>query len=156
MNRAQKAAWLGLIGGFISIIMVGIIGYLLFIGFPKTDSNIIFKFFVIPLLLILFLVLIFFLIFSYRKKQSPNEPDVDERDKQISRNAAQVCLLSLCLLIYLSDMIILIVTGLDGWIPSCALPVIHFGVGFVAFTIYYVAMIILYGKDNKNTEGKLT
>ena len=152
MNRAQKYAWLGLIGGFISTIMIGIIGYLLFSGFPKADTEIIFKFSVVPLLVILFLAFILFFVFSYRKKQSPNEPETDERDKQISLKAIQICFASLCLLIYFSDAVILLVTSLDGWIPSCALPVIHFGVGFIAFTIYYATVIILYGKGKSANE----
>ena len=153
MNRVQKYAWLGLIGGLISTIMIGIVGHLLFTGFPKTDTEMIFKFSVFPLLVILFLVFTFFLIFIYCRKQNQNEPEADERDKRISLNAARICLLSLCLLIYLSDAIILFVAGLDGWIPSSALPVIHFGVGYIAFTVYYAAMIILYGRNNKQTEG---
>ena len=146
MNHAQKGAWLGLIGGLISMIFIGILGYVLLKGFPSE------KFWLVRVSAVAAVIFFFIVIFALPRKRRPNEPDADERDKQISLNAARICLLSLCLLIYISDVTIMFFSGLDGWIPASALPVIHFGVGYIAFTIYYAAVLILYGKDNQKSK----
>lgn len=148
MNQAQKGAWLCLIGGIITVILIGMMSYVLLTGCTPEKVNLLCHF-TVPFIV----AYTIFFLYAIRKKRNPNEPDVDERDRQISLKAIRICLLSLCLLIYFSDAAIMLFTGLDGWIPSSALPVVHFGIGYLAFTVYYAAVLILYGKDNKLPEG---
>jgi len=147
MNRAQKGAWLGFFAGVFMIILTGMLGYAASTGFrPETVRVICWS--VVPLV-----IYAVYVVYAYSKKQNPTEPEADERDRQISRTAGRICLVSLCLLIYASDVVILFVTGLEGQLPSAALPVIHFAVGYIALTVYYAAMLIMYRNDNRSIQG---
>ena len=144
MNRMQKMAW------------VGFLGTLMFsVHFALTFTSV----FLLPayrrmLLFILFPVLVALVvgyIWCYRK-QSRAEPDCDERDRQISRRAVIISFVGLCLLIYISDAVMLIWTGTGRHILTAMLPVIHFWLGLLALTLYYAAMLVLYRKGRAADE----
>ena len=146
MNRAQKNAWFGFLGA----LTISIIYVTTFIVLFLTPGYLQFS----CLAVCMWMVALFIaMVWMYHKKQSPSEPDCDERDSQISRWAVIVSFVGLCLLIYISDALLVLWTGFEGVVPTSILPVIHLGIGFVALTIYNAAIIILYGKDNKLSEG---
>jgi uncharacterized membrane protein len=147
MNRAQRGAWLGFFGGVFTIILLGMLGYAIKTGFQPQTVHFM-RWIVVP-----YVGYAIYFVYAYNKKRYANEPEADERDRQISHTAARICLVSLCLLIYVSDVVILFVSGLEGQIYSVALPVIHFVAGYIALTIYYAAILVMYRKDNKMVEG---
>jgi hypothetical protein len=154
MNLAQKNAWFGLIGSLVSIPMVlGTVGYALWTGFTSNKIWIFRYRYIAVLAVAVSIFYIIALIIANRvHKKKTNEPETDERDRQIILHAIRVCLISLCLLIYFSDAAIMLYTGLGGWIPSSVLPLIHFGMGYIALVVYFVTIIILYGKNIKEVE----
>ena len=138
MNRMQKAAWVGFLWSLLFSIHFATASIAIFL-FPAYRRI---------LFLILFPILVFLiaaLVWS-RRKQSPADPECDERDSQISRRAGMAALISLSFLIYVSDALMLIWTGTAGNILTALLPVIHFWIGLLTLSFYYAAMLVLYGK----------
>lgn len=146
MNRMQKMAWVGFLGTLTISVTYPITFAFLFL---KPD----YLRFACIVVCITAAALFAALVWAYRKKQSPSEPDYDERDRQISHQAVIVSFVTLSILIYISDALVIIWTGFDGTVLTSIFPIIHLGVGFFALTVYYAASIILYSKDNKQTEG---
>ena len=98
-----------------------------------------------------FLVLVPPLIFL-RKKQSPNEPDADERDDLIKKRAVLASFISVWALLAAETIIPRFIVGLDGSIPVWMLAFINVGVLFVAIWIYSIAVLVQYGRGGKNGE----
>lgn len=146
MNRTQKMAWFGFLGA----LTISIIYVTTFIILFLTPGYLQFSCLAVCIIL---MALFVGMVWVYRKKQSPSEPDCDERDSQISRQAVVASFASLCLLIYISDALVILWTGFEGVVPTSILPAIHLELGFLALALYYATMIILYGKDNKLPEG---
>lgn len=86
----------------------------------------------------------------YRKKQSSAEVESDERDNLIKKRAVLVCFISVWILLIASYAILWYIVGLDGSIPLCILPLIYLGVFFAAMLVYNVAVLIQYGKGDKD------
>ena len=145
MNRMQKMAWVGFLGCLTIGVLYATVFAVLFLA-PAHRQVLCFISCSIPVALFAAMV------WAYRKKQSPAEPDCDERDSQISRRAIIVSFAGLCFLIYISDAVAILWTGVGGFIPTAILPVIHLGVGLLAVTIYYAAMIVFYGKGRAANE----
>jgi amino acid transporter len=151
MNLAQKNAWFGLIGSLFSIPVFGPVGYALWTGFAPNKCWILKGISGLAAVFAIFFVVVNIIVIRVHKKRT-NEPETDERDRQISLHAIRVCLISLCLLIYFSDAAIMLYTGSEGWILSSVLPLIHFGMGYIALTVYFATIIILQGKNIKEAE----
>ena len=143
MNLAQKNAWLGLIGSLVFIPLLGSLGHVLLTGFTSDKFWIVKCDAVLGVAVAVFYIVAMIIAIRIHKKRT-NEPEADERDRQISLHAIRICLISLCLLIYFSDAAIMLYTGLGGWIPSSVLPVIHFGMSYIALVVYYASILILY------------
>jgi hypothetical protein len=141
MNRMQKMAWVGFFGSLTSSVLYATAFMLLLLS-PAYRR-------VLCLILCPFLALLFAALVWSCRKQSPAEPDYDERDSQISRRAVIISFAGLCFLIYISDAIVILWTGVGGSIPTSVLPVIHLGVGLLTATLYYAAMLVFYGKGKK-------
>ncbi len=146
MNLTQKMAWIG----FLGTLTISVIYPTTFlISFLNPDYL---RFSCIAVCIAV-AALFAALVWVYQKKQSPSEPDYDERDSQISHQAVIVSFVTLCLLIYISDALVILWTGFEGLVLTSILPIIHLGAGFFALTVFYAASIILYNKGNKMTEG---
>jgi len=144
MNRMQKIAWVNLIGCFLVAMQIGFLAYLMLT--PSKVKYLKAAAVLLPGILVLF---IGYFCFILRKKQSPAEPDVDERDKLISIKAAQVALISLCILLYIATAIPILMFGIDGSLPLYMLPLINVSIFMIALTIYNATILILYGRGNK-------
>jgi amino acid transporter len=147
MNRAQKIAWMNLIGGFISVSLMGLMAYYLLLG-PTSEKLGQLRIAVGVLLGVWGLASMVFIVFFFRKKQSNAEPEADERDRQISKKAIQVAFVSICILMFFATALPMWLYGLDSSIPTVALPLINMAVFLAALTIYNAVVLILY-----RTEG---
>ncbi len=143
MNRAQKLAWMNLIGGVISVMLLGLLPYYLLFG-PTPEKLGQLRIAVALLIGLWGLASIVFIVFFFRKKQSPAEPETDERDQQISKKAIQVAFVAICLLMFFATALPMWLYGLDSSIPTVALPLINTAVFLTALTIYNAVVLILY------------
>lgn len=87
-----------------------------------------------------------------RKKQSPGEPDSDERDELIKKRAVLVSFVSIWPLLIAATVIPWFILGDAGSIPVCFLPIINLGVFLIVMLVYSVAVLVQYGwrgKDGK-------
>ena len=84
-------------------------------------------------------------IIFLRKKQSPAEPDFDERDNLIKKRAVLASFVSVWLLLAATTIIPRLIVGQDGSIPVWTLPLINLGVFLIAMLVYSVAILIQYG-----------
>lgn len=146
MNRAQKAAWFG----FLWCLAISVLFTMVFAALFLSQAYLRVLWAIHCVFFPVFLVTF---VWVYRKKQTPPELDYDERDSLISRRAVSISFVGFCLLIYISDALLMLWESIKGTVPTATLPVIHLEVGIITVAIYYAAMIVLYGKGNKTTEG---
>ena len=85
-----------------------------------------------------------------RKKQSPNEPDFDERDDLIKKRAVLASFVSVWILLIASSVIPQFIVGEEGSIPVWMLPIINLGVFLIAMVVYSVAVLVQYGWGDKD------
>ena len=90
--------------------------------------------------------------FSLRKKQSPAEPESDERDKIIKYKAATVALVVVWIFLMVASMLPGFLMGEDGSIPVFVLPLINLGVFLDTMAVYSIAVIIQYGRGYDGKE----
>jgi len=148
MNKTQKTAIFCLATFLFSAVVMAYPFITIFI-FKSWPSCIIVTYLIVPV----FIVGTMASIFSLRKKQSPFEPNSDERDELIKKRAVLVCLISVWILLIASYAILWHIVGLDGSIPLCILPLIYLGVFFAAMLVYNVAILVQYGWRGKDGEG---
>ena len=86
--------------------------------------------------------------FVHWKRRTP-ELDCDERDNGIKKNAVLVAFISLWLLLIAASIILSCVTGGQGSILVCLLPVINIGVFIIVMVVYSVTVLIQYGWTGK-------
>jgi hypothetical protein len=92
-------------------------------------------------------------IFLLRKRQSPAEPQADERDKTIMKNAVFVSFISTWLLLGMATLIPALVLGQAGSLPVFLLPFINWGVFVLAGVVYFVAVLVQYGRTDKGEQS---
>jgi len=144
MNRIQKMAWMTVIcaglGLFLSIIAVSILYFI--IGFPRAEAG------------LAFMALAGFaglapLIF----KKDPGPVQTDERDRLIQVRSTQAGFTASYLVFGCLSMGIWFYHGPNQLINVNTLPQIWMAAFITAFFVQALTTLILYGKDNKQTEG---
>lgn len=85
-------------------------------------------------------------IYFLRKKQSPNEPDYDERDNRIKQRAWIAAFISVWPLFLAASVIPQLFVGLDGTIPAWLLPIVTVSLSYPVLLIYSIAVLIQYGR----------
>ena len=143
MNRAQRSALVNL-SGFVA--NVAIFCYLfvtifVFRSLPNRTATAIW----LPVLVLWFgsgLLLL-------RKKQSPVEPQADERDKAIMKNAVLVSFVATWLLLAAATLVLALMLGEAGAVPVYLLTFINWGVFVCAGIVYSVAILIQYGRGGQ-------
>ena len=143
MNRAQKVAWMNMVGGLISVILLGLLGCFLLLG-PTSAKLSLLRYAAILFACVMVLFFVIFFALVLRKKQSSMEPDADERDRLISKKAIQVAFVAVCLLMFFATVLPMWIYGLDSSIPTVALPLINMAVFTITLAIYNAAILILY------------
>jgi hypothetical protein len=151
MNLAQKNAWFGLANCFLAItfFLARMFFYIPVPGYrfaPKPSQieiigRAILQFWPLALPLIALL-----LLFIPRKKQSPAEPDADERDRLIAQKAIRISYISVWFLLLAATIMTVGLTVFYGHrlVPPIILLPINLGVFLIAMAIYYIAILVLY------------
>lgn len=91
-------------------------------------------------------------IIFLRRKQSPNEPDFDERDDLIKKRATMVSFVSVWILLAAACIIPRFILGETGSIPVYVLTFINLGIFMIAMLVYNVAILVQYGWGDKDDE----
>jgi cobalamin synthase len=146
MTRTQKTAWLNVSGFLASMALFSYLFITIFAlkRLPNRAAAVV--------VLLLFGAQFAWWIFVLRKKQSPAEPEADERDKAIMRNAVLVSFLSTWLLLAVATLLPALILGQAGCLPVFLLPFINFGVFLIAGQIYFVAVLVQYGRGRKGEQ----
>jgi hypothetical protein len=143
MNKTQKVAWFNLVIVllcFASNIQLGVEMFVLKRlpeGFGRSWG------------LLAFLLVEGIAIIFIRKKQSPTEPDSDERDELIKKRAGQISFVSVWLLLAAVILIAALILGEAGSIPVYLLTLIISGVFLTTLLIYSAAILVQYGWGRK-------
>jgi hypothetical protein len=101
---------------------------------------------------IIFYLLVGISIIFVRKKQSPAEPDSDERDELIKKRAVRIGFISAWLLLASANLIAALILGQDGSVPIYLLSLANVTVFLIALLIYSVAILVQYGLGGKENE----
>ena len=147
MNKTQKTAIFSLASFLFGIIVMAYTFTSLFILkiWPPGFSG---KYWSLFAYIAIVIVALTFL----RKKQSPNEPDSDERDELIKKRAVLVSFVSVWLLLIAATLIPWFILGETGAIAVYVLPLINLVIFMVAMVVYSVAILIQYGWGGKDAE----
>jgi hypothetical protein len=147
MNKTQKGAWFNLAG---TILVFTITFYVMFrIAIQKGPPER-FCLYLFPLIFLLYIVAgIFFLL----RKQSPNEPDYDERDNQIKQKAWIAAFISVGPLFLAASVIPQLFVGLDGTIPVWLLPIVTVSLLYPVLLVYSIAVLVQYGLGGKGEKS---
>ena len=91
-------------------------------------------------------------IYFLRKKQSPNEPDSDERDNQIKQRAWIAAFISVWPLFLAASVAPQFWVGLGGSVPVWSLPIVTVLLFYVVLFVYSIAVLIQYARGGKSNE----
>lgn len=144
MNKTQKGAWTNLVGSTFTIGILSWVGFMLF-GLKKFPD----KTFMFVTLAFFFLLTVISLIYI-SKKQSPKEPESDERDKLIQRNAVIAAFVSVWVLLFIANLSLQLAFGAGGLIPVWSLAIISLAMLFIVLIVYSAAVLVQYGRGGDN------
>jgi Zn-dependent protease len=147
MNKTQKSAWLCLFAILLGSAVLAYLGLRIFVLHSLPHSHMGRSWPMIALLT--FIGLTFVLM---RRKQSPVEPEGDERDKAIMRNAILVSFVSTWLFLAVATLISALILGEAGSVPVYILTFINVGVLLLAMLVYSVAVLVQYGEAQKGEQ----
>jgi hypothetical protein len=147
MNKTQKCAWFNLVGTLLYFAYNIYFAVEIFILRRKPES------FVQFCLFLAFWLVIGIAIVFIRKKQSPGEPDSDERDELIKKRAVRISFISAWLLLAAATIIAGRILGQDGSIPVYLLSLINASVFLMALLIYSVVILVQYGWGPKGEKS---
>jgi hypothetical protein len=140
MNRTQKSAWFLLGGAVLALFFIGLCCAAVFAPGDRLAGVRAVRVWVG--LTVVYLVAGVVLVF---RKQSPAEPESDERDKAIQKNAAIACFASVGASLVLASFIPTLVVGDRGSIPVFMLPIINIIILYIALFVYSIAVLVQYG-----------
>lgn len=146
MNRTQKGALFNLSGFVVNVILLGYI-LLTILVFQRLPNR-------WALLVLLLLVGVYFGAWGFvlRGKQSPAEPEADERDKAIMKNGVLVSFIAVWLFLAAATVVPTLVLGAAGSVPVYVLTFVNFGVFLAAGLVYFAAVLIQYGRGVKDEQ----
>jgi hypothetical protein len=144
MNKTQKVAWFNAIG--ILLVLSWVLYLTIQIGVKHRLPERIWILIWGPALILVTIVGIFFI----RRKQSPIEPDSDERDKLIQHRAVLAAFVSVWIVLGAECIIPKFFVGSNGSLPIWLIPIINVSVFYIVFLVYSIAVLIQYGWRNKD------
>jgi len=138
MNRTQKGAVMTLSAFLMNAAFLGYLFIRIFVlkSLPRMSD-------LAPLLLVSAAMVAWWAALS-RRRQSPAEPEADERDKVIMKNAVLAGFISILLFLAAMVLVLALVLGETGSIPVYVLTFILFGVCLAAGLVYAVAILVQY------------
>jgi hypothetical protein len=151
MNKTQKGAWFNIAGTIVVFALAFYATFQITIHKPSNNGS--------PERILPYVFIIFFLLYIItgiiflRKKQSPNEPESDERDKQIKQRAWIAALISTWVIFLAASVVPQFFVGLDGSIPVWLLPIVTVSLFYPVLFVYAVAILIQYGWTGKGDKS---
>jgi len=138
MNRTQKGAVMTLSAFLMNAAFLGYLFIRIFVlkSLPRMSD-------LAPLLLVSAAMVAWWAALS-RRRQSPAEPEADERDKVIMKNAVLAGFISILLFLAAMVLVLALVLGETGSVPVYVLTFILFGVCLAAGLVYAVAILVQY------------
>jgi hypothetical protein len=144
VNRAQKGALVSLSAFTLGVAILSYLFIRIFI-LKSLPQSLIGKLW--PVLA--FAALIGWWIVLLRRRQSPIEPEADERDSLIMKRAVQTAFVATWVLLAAVTLVLGLVLGQAGTVPVYVLTFIHFGLFAVAMLVYSAVVLVLYGWSGK-------
>jgi uncharacterized Tic20 family protein len=138
MNRTQKAMLCVLVMMSASAVMLACELFRLFIV-KKTPEGA--AGWLLPLILVAILIP---LLVWVLKRQSPKEPEADERDKLITNRAAMAAFISAWVILPIVSVLPRFVLGDNGCILAWSLPLFGMGVLLIVSMVYSAAVLVQY------------
>ena len=150
MNRTQKTAWLLLFSGTLGVAAFAYVGSIIALGRipPRPLGQI-----VVGSVTLGGLALLALTVFLLVRRQSPAEPEADERDRMIWRRAAVVSFATSWLLLAVVAFVLGRTLGQTASIPVYLLTVLLLGVAVVTSLVHGVAILVQYGWGAKGEES---
>lgn len=147
MNRAQKGALMSLSAFLLNAAFLGYLFIRIFVlkSLPQSFVGMLWP-------VLAFVVLVAGWIALLRRRQSPSEPQTDERDALIMKRAAQFSFVATWVMLAVITLLLGAVLGQTATIPVYILTFIHFGLFLAAMTIYFAVTLILYGRGGKGEQ----
>jgi ABC-type Fe3+ transport system permease subunit len=147
MNKTQKGAWCNIAG---TIFVFASVSYLIVqIGIRHMPPSRI----VLNVTLCSCVLITGISLYFLRKKQSPTEPDSDERDNQIKQKAWIAAFVSVWPLFLAASIAPQFFVGLDGSIPVWSLPIVTVFLFYIVLLVYSIAVLIQYGCEGKGKKS---
>jgi amino acid transporter len=143
MNKTQKGAWLNVVGTLLVLVLA--LYLTIEIGIRHKFPERIWVFIWAPAFILVTVIGIVLI----RRKQSPAEPEADERDKLIQYRAVLAAFVSVWLVLAAESVIPKFIVGPDGSLPVWLLPIINVGLFYIVLLVYSVAVLIQYGRRVK-------
>jgi cobalamin synthase len=147
MNKTQKGVWLNLVGTL--LVLASALFLTIQIGIRHRLPERIWIF-IWALLFILVTVIGIILVC---KKQSPAEPESDERDNQIKQRAWVAAFISVWPVFLAASVIPQFFVGLDGSVPVWSLPIVTVLLFYIVLFVYSIAVLIQYGRGAKGEKS---
>lgn len=147
MNKTQKGAWANIAG---TVFVFALVSYLIFqIGIRRMTPSRIGMYITLCSAVLITGIAIYFI----RKKQSPNEPDSDERDNQIKQSAWIAAFISVWPIFLTASVVPQFFVGLDGSVPVWSLPIVTVGLFYIVLLVYSITVLIQYGRGDKGEKS---
>lgn len=144
MNKTQKTAVFSLVMFLFCAVVITYAFLTMFVITPKISP--------IWTLFVPFGIILVTSIFWVRKKQSPAEVDLDERDNLIKKRAVIVSFVSVWILLAIESVIPTIILGDKGSIPVSMLTIINVSILIIAMMVYSIAVLVQYGWGRKEVK----
>jgi hypothetical protein len=148
MNRTQKGAWFTLGIAILLIVFAFFVGNTMLAAGGRLAGVRSVKF--------MCWVIVLFMIGGavyLRRRQSHVEPDSDERDNAIRKNAVLVSFVSVWVALAAASVVPALVVGDYGSVPVAILPLIHMGVLLTALLVYPAAVLIQYRPSGRGEQS---
>jgi hypothetical protein len=138
MNKTQKGAWLNLVGTLLVLASAVFLTIQIAVKHKLPERVWIFA----PVFILATVLGIVFV----KRKQSPREPESDERDKLIQYRAVLAAFVSVWLLLAAECVIPKYIIGIDGSLPIWLLPIINVCILYIVLLVYSIAVLVQYGR----------
>ncbi len=147
MNRTQKVAWLLLFSATLGVTVFAYIGSTIALGRmpPRPLGQI-----MVGSVALAGFALLALTIFLLVRRQSPAEPEADERDRMIWARATVISFAGSWLLLAVVVLVLGLTLGQTGSIPVYLLTVILAGVAVVTQLVHGVAILVQYGRGGNH------
>ena len=144
MNKTQKGAWLTVAG--VLLVLASTLYITIQIGVRHKPPERVW----LCIWVSAFVLVTSIGIFFFRRKQSPPEPESDERDNLIKYRAVLAAFISVWPLFLAASVIPKFIVGANGSIPVFLLPIVTVFMFYIALLVYSVAVLIQYARGAKD------